>query len=365
MSNRLIKMGQVLCLLLFILIPSTFANNQEGAAKEKFDAGKFIFGHIRDDYSWHITNIGEHELSIPLPVIVKSQDRGWFVFMSAKFDHGKSSYQGFKISQDKAHPGKIMETLPDGSEVRPFDISITKNVFSLLISAVLLCWIFLSMAKSYKANPLKAPGGFRGAMEVLVLFILDEVIKPCIGKGYERYAPYLLTVFFFVLLNNTLGIIPIFPGGANVTGNIAITLVLAVCTFVAVNVFATKDYWKDIFLVPGVPTWLKLPIPLMPFLEFFGIWTKPIALMIRLFANMLAGHMIALVFMSLIFIFGSVSPMIGTGVGVFSVIFAICMDFLELLVIFIQAYVFTLLSAVFIGLSRIEPHKVEAEAHQH
>ncbi|MDR3705478.1 MAG: F0F1 ATP synthase subunit A [Paludibacteraceae bacterium] len=362
MSNRVIKNWQVIFLLLFILIPSAFAN-ANAEPEKKFDAGKFIFGHIRDDYSWHITSVGEHELSIPLPVIIKSQSRGWFVFMSTKFNHGKDVYLGFKISQDKAHIGKIMEMLPDGSEVRPFDISITKNVFSLLISVIILCWIFLSMAKTYKAKPISAPGGFRAAMEVLVLFILDEVIKPCIGKDYARYTPYLLTVFFFILLNNVLGIIPIFPGGANVTGNIAITLVLAVCTFVMVNVFATKEYWREIFLVPGVPTWLKLPIPLMPMLEFMGILTKPVALMIRLFANMLAGHMITLVFMALIFIFGSVSPFIGAGVGVFSVLFAICMNVLELLVIFIQAYVFTLLSAVFIGLSRVEPHHEEAHHH--
>ncbi len=344
-----------------MLSQATFANepiheeHEESAKEEKFDPGSFIFGHIRDGYSWHVTSIGEHEISIPLLVILKGNNGDWHIFSSSKFEHGHASYEGFKISKSEKYLDKVVEIV-DGEEVRPFDISITKNVASLLISAIILCWIFLSMSKVYKQEPLKAPGGFRAVMEVLVLFILDEVIKPCIGKGYERYTPYLLTVFFFIFLNNLLGIIPFFPGGANVTGNIAITLVLAVCTFVAVNVFATKEYWREIFLVPGVPSWLKLPIPLMPMLEFMGILTKPVALMIRLFANMLAGHMIAMVFMALIFIFGSVSPYVGTGVGVFSVIFAVAMNILELLVIFIQAYVFTLLSAVFIGLSRVEPH---------
>lgn len=208
---------------------------------------------------------------------------------------------------------------------------------------------------------MKAPGGFRGAMEYMVVFIQDGAIKPCIGKDYLRYSPYLLTLFFFILINNTMGIIPIFPGGANLTGNIATTMVLALCTMFVVNVFANKDYWRDIFLVPSVPMWLKFPIPMMPILELVGVFTKPLALMIRLFANMLAGHMIAMVFMALIFVFGSISPLLGTGVSVFSVFFAIFMNVLELLIIFIQAYVFTLLSAVFIGLSREETSRKETK----
>ncbi|MDR1678935.1 MAG: F0F1 ATP synthase subunit A [Prevotellaceae bacterium] len=356
--NKRFKFWQILLLLFFAFAPATQAAGQAGEheAQETFDAGKFIFGHIRDDYNWHITNIGEHPISIPLPVIVKSAERGWFVFSASKFEHGHAAYEGFHISQDKATPGKIMEILPDGSQQRPLDLSITKNALSIIISGIILLWIFLSITKIYKRNPMVAPKGFHAAMEVLVLFILDEVIKPCIGKNYARYTPYLLTVFFFILLNNIMGIIPIFPGGATVTGNIAVTLVLAVFTFLFVNIFGTKEYWKDIFLVPAAPAWLKLPIPIMPLLEFVGVISKPFALMIRLFANMLAGHIIALVFMALIFIFGSISPYIGTGVGVFSVLFAICMNILELLVIFIQAYVFTLLSAVFIGLSQLEPH---------
>ena len=354
MSNNKYRGWKIVLLLLIVcLLP---AHAGETSEKKAFNPAEFIIGHITDSYNWHITSIGGKEISIPLLVIVKSQDRGWFVFPSSRFEHGHAAYKGFEISQSAKYKGKAVEILPGNEEYRPLDLSITKNVASLLISSILICWIFLSLARHYKKAPMGSPKGFQGAMEVVVVFIQNEVIKPCIGKDYLRYSPYLLTLFFFILTNNILGIIPIFPGGANLTGNLATTFVLAVCTFIAVNVFATKEYWKEI-LWPEVPTWLKVPIPMMPFLELVGIFSKPIALMIRLFANMLAGHMIAMVFMAMIFIFGSISPMLGSGVSVLAIFFAIFMNFLELLVIFIQAYVFTLLSSVFIGLSRVEAHK--------
>lgn len=190
-------------------------------------------------------------------------------------------------------------------------------------------------------------------IEALVVMINDEVIKGCIGEDYRRYAPYLLTAFFFVLVNNLMGILPIFPGGANVTGNIAITLVLALCTFLFTNIYGTKAYWKDIFW-PKVPLWLKVPVPLMPMIELFGIFTKPFALMIRLFANIMAGHAAILSLVAIIFITVKAGPVINGSMTVISVLFGIFMDLLELLVAFIQAYVFTMLSAVFIGLSRIK-----------
>ncbi|MDD4921209.1 MAG: F0F1 ATP synthase subunit A [Bacteroidales bacterium] len=354
MSNNKYRGWKIVLLLLVVfLLP---AHASETAEKEAFNPGKFIIGHISDAYGWHITAFGKNEISIPLPVIVKSQDRGWFVFSSSRFEHGHAAYEGFELSTSDKYNGKVVEIQPNNGEIRPMDLSITKNVASLLISAILLLVIFMSLAKHYRKAPMVSPRGFQGAMEVVVVFIQNEVIKPCIGKDYLRYSPYLLTVFFFILINNLLGVIPFFPGGANLTGNIAVTFVLATCTFVAVNVFGSKHYWKDI-LWPEVPVWLKCPIPMMPFLELVGIFSKPVALMIRLFANMLAGHMIAMVFMALIFVFGSISPMLGSGVSVLAILFAIFMNFLELLVIFIQAYVFTLLSSVFIGLSRMEPQK--------
>ena len=218
----------------------------------------------------------------------------------------------------------------------------------------------MSCGRWYKKHPLEdgAPKGGGGMIEATVLSIYNDVIKGCIGENYRRYAPYLLTAFFFVLVNNLMGLIPIFPGGANVTGNIAVTMVLAICTFLDVNIFGTKTYWKDIFW-PDVPWWLKVPVPMMPFIEFFGIFTKPFALMIRLFANMLAGHMAMLVLTCLIFISASMGPALNGTLTVASVLFNIFMNALELLVAFIQAYVFTMLSAVFIGLAQ-EEHKEKA-----
>lgn len=355
---------RLLLLLALVAVPafaSEAAKEPVNAEKEAFNPGEFIFGHISDAYSWHVTKIGKTEISIPLLIIAKSQSRGWFVFSSAKFHHGEEPYQGFEVATEGTFKGKLVEIV-NNQQVRPLDLSITKNVASLLISAFLLLWIFLSLAKFYRRDPMKAPGGFQGAIEVVIVFMLDEVIKPGVGKGYAKYAPYLLTLFFFILVNNMLGIIPIFPGGANLTGNIATTMVLAVLSLLIINVFANKEYWKEIFLVPTMPSWLRFPIPLMPFLELVSVFTKPLALCIRLFANMLAGHMIAMVFMAMIFIFGAISPLMGAGVSIFALFFAIFMNLLELLVVFLQAYVFTMLTSFFIGMAHPEPHEAHAGA---
>jgi F-type H+-transporting ATPase subunit a len=333
------------------------------AEEEKFDAGKFIFGHIGDAYDWHITDVGKTKITIPLLVIVKSPERGWFVFPSSRFEHGHATYQGFEIASGGVNDKKVVEIQPDGTQIRPLDLSITKNVASLLISAILLVWIFIGMARFYRKNPMKAPGGIRGILEVIIVFVQDEVIKPGVGKDYLKYSPYLLTLFFFILINNLLGVIPVFPGGANLTGNIATTMVLAVLSMLLINVFANKAYWEEILLVPDMPKWLRQPIPFMPFLELVGVITKPLALCIRLFANMMAGHMIAMVFMAIIFIFGSISPLLGTGVSVFALFFAIFMNLLELIVVFLQAYVFTMLTSFFIGMAHPEPHHAKQLKH--
>ena len=200
-----------------------------------------------------------------------------------------------------------------------------------------------------------APKGFVGAMEIFIMDINDNIIKSAIGKGYEKYAPYLLTVFFFILINNFMGLIPFFPGGANTTGNIAVTLVLALCTFAAISFSGTKEYWKEI-LWPDVPTWMKIPLPLMPAIEIFGVFTKPFALMIRLFANIMAGHTIILGLTSLIFVTVAMGAATNIGMSALSILLTAFMLFVELIVAYIQAYVFTLLSAVFIGLSRVKKH---------
>ncbi len=331
-------------------------------AHEKFNASKLILEHIADSYEWHITKIGDHNLSIPLPVILYSKSSGFHFFISNKFQNGTVSYSGFRIGNEESkYKGKIVEILADGSEVRPFDFSITKNVASLFISIILLLLIFLSVAKRYKEGYDRAPKGFQGMLEPIVLFIRDDVVKASIGEEkYRKYLPFLLTIFFFILINNLMGLIPILPGGANLTGNIAVTMVLALFTFVTVMFSGSKDYYTHLVNAPGIPWWLKFPVPLMPLVEIMGVFTKPFVLMLRLFANITAGHIIALGFYSLIFIFGEKSVYAGYGFSVVTILFTIFMGLLELLVAFIQAYVFTLLSALYIGMA-LEQHEGHAE----
>lgn len=283
--------------------------------------------------------------------------------MSSRLEENDGKYEGFYIAPaGSRYEGKIVERNAAGEEVRPWDISITKVTLSLFINSAILLIIILSVAHWYRKREqgAYAPGGFVGFMEMFIMMIHDDVIKSCVGPNYKKFAPYLLTAFFFIFINNIMGLIPIFPGGANVTGNIAITLVLALFTFVIVNIFGTKHYWKDVFW-PDVPWWLKVPIPMMPFIEFFGVFTKPFALMIRLFANMLSGHMAMLVLTCLIFISASMGPAINGSLTVASVLFNIFMNLLEVLVAFIQAYVFTMLSAVFIGLAQEGGKKEEVK----
>jgi len=328
--------------------------------KEKLDVKELILEHLADSYSWHITKVGNTDIAIPLPVIVYSKTSGLHVFLSSAFKEG-ASYEGLIIAAEGKYKGKIIEKDSQGNENRPIDISMTKVVCSLLFNSALLIFIILTVARSYKKDTFESKKGFVGFMEMFIMNINDEVIKPCVGKDYKRFSPYLLTVFFFIFLTNLMGLIPIFPGGANITGNIAITFVLAICTFIIVNVVGTKEYWKEIFW-PDVPLWLKVPLPLMPVIELVGVFTKPFALMIRLFANMLAGHSIVLGLTCLVFVTVSLGPAMNTSMTVISVVFNVFINLVEVLVAFIQAYVFVLLSAVFIGLARVEPHHAK-EAH--
>lgn len=330
---------------------------REAAAGEEgggLDMKEYLFGHIGDSYGWHITTINGHHVSIPLPVILHSKTTGWHVFSSSHIAEGET-YEGFHIAADgEKHEGKLVEETADGA-VKPFDISITKNVAGIMFSSLLLMVLVLTTARWYRKHDAmeEAPKGFAGVMEMIITMIEDDIIKDCIGKDYKRYSPYLLTAFFFIFINNLLGIVPFFPGGANVTGNIAVTLAMAMFTFIAINVFGNKHYWKDI-LWPDVPVFLKA-IPLMPAIEIMGMFTKPFSLMVRLFANILAGHIMLLGVLAMIFLTASLGPAINSGLSVVVVIFGVFMDVLELLVAFLQAYVFTMLSAVFIGLSRQEP----------
>jgi F-type H+-transporting ATPase subunit a len=328
------------------------------AESKGFNPGDFMFDHIKDAHDWHLLSIGDKHISIPLPVILYSKNSGFHVFMSGKFRHGHASFRGFHLETSGENKGKILEE--DGS--KPLDLSITKNVAAMLCSIVIILLIFLSVGKKYRRNPVSAPSGLQSFVEPIVTFLRDDVIKPSIGPKYERYMPFLLTLFFFIWINNMLGLIPFPPGGANLTGNIAVTMVLALFTFVITAFSGNKSYWKHIVNTPGVPAWLKLPpLPIIPLVEVIGVFTKPFVLMVRLFANITAGHIIAMGFISLIYIFGEMSSGLGYGVSVVTILFNVFMTFLELLVAFIQAFVFTFLSSIYFGLAVEEHH----ESHEH
>ena len=337
-------------ILVLLAVLSSVQINASETEGEKINIPEIVLEHLSDSYEWHIASYEGKHISIPLPIIVRSYSTGeWYVCTAHSLPE--------QFFFDETHHGKIYEKLPDGTRERPLDLSITKTVTQIWIVVIVLIAIFLSCAKWYKTRDEKseAPGGFVGMIEMFVMTIHDDLIKPSVGENhYKPYAPYLLTVFFFIFTTNIIGLIPIFPGGANVTGNINITLFLAVCTMLAINLFGNKEYWKEIFW-PEVPLFLKAyPAPVMPLIELFGVFTKPFALMIRLFANMMAGHAVILSFTCVIFLGWSMGVGYGLGLNIFSIIMLLFMNCLEVLVAFVQAYVFTMLSAVFIGLAHKE-----------
>ena len=344
------KVKSIILLMLVALLPVQLYAEETAHEGEELDIPEIVLEHLADAYEWHIASYQGKHLSIPLPVIIRSKNTGQWHFCTAH-----NLPDGFFLSEE--HHGKIYERLADGSEGRPLDFSITKAVLQIWIVVAILIIVFLSCARWYKKRDAKsdAPKGFVGMMEMLVTYLNDDLIRPSIGeKHYKQYAPYLLTVFFFILTCNLIGLIPIFPAGANVTGNINITFFLALCTMLAINIFANKEYWKEIFW-PDVPLFLKAyPAPVMPVIELFGVFTKPFALMIRLFANMMAGHAVILSFTCVIFLGWSMGVGFGLGLNAFSIIMLLFMNLLEVLVAFVQAYVFTMLSAVFIGLAHKE-----------
>ena len=304
---------------------------------EEFNPGDMIMHHVVDDHIWHFAD--GHYGTLYLPVIVYSSERGLDVFSSSNFydeHHNLKPYDGYVL--DHGHISI------EGSEASVLDLSITKNVAMLFITAALMLVVFLSVAKGYKRNAGNAPSGIQSFFEPIIVFIKDEVIKPNIGHGYEKYTPYLLTLFFFILFGNMLGLL---PGAANLTGNIAVTLVLAVFTFLITNFSGNRHYWNHIFNTPGVP--LPLKIIIVP-VEIIGIFTKPISLMIRLFVAITAGHIVMLSLIGLVFIFQSYF------VGIGSTLIVLFINLIELLVAAIQAYVFTMFSALYIGLATEDHH---------
>lgn len=324
---------------LLILLLFTSINHDLFSAEKKgddFNMGEMIMHHVLDDYQYEIM----HGLVIPLPVILYTEKNGLLIFSSSNLfddDHVplEEGYNGFKY-----YHGKLKPIDQDASYV---DLSITKNVAFLILTATLMILVFLSVAKGYSKKN-SAPKGIQALFEPVIIFVRDDIVKPNIGENYEKYLPYMLTLFFFIFFGNVLGLM---PGAANLTGNIAVTLSLALFTFLITNFSGNKHYWKHIFWTPGIPIIMRVII--LP-IELIGVFSKPISLMIRLFAAITAGHIVLLSFIGLIFIFQSYF------VGVMSALFVVGLNLVELMVAGIQAYVFTMFSSVYIGLATEDGH---------
>jgi F-type H+-transporting ATPase subunit a len=348
-----VKKLQLLLLGLLVLFSTNLSaqeeTNKTAEQKGSFNAQEVIFGHILDNHEYHFTGYTdaqgkEHSISIPLPVIVYSKEKGLSAFSSSRFEEGAAVYNGYKLNEN----GKIVAVKEDGTvddAVKVYDFSITRNVAQMILALTVLTWLMLSVANTYKKGigVVSAPKGKQSLLETVIIFVRDEIAKPCLGHRYEKYLPYILTLFFFILINNLFGLI---PGTANVSGNIAFTGVLGIISFVVILFSSDSHYWLDIINPPGVPFLVKFI--LVP-IEIASLFIKPFALIIRLFANMVAGHIIIISLISLIFILGGASKTTGWSTAPFSVAFTVFIYFIEILVAFIQAFIFAMLTAVFIG----------------
>jgi F-type H+-transporting ATPase subunit a len=327
---------RLIFLSLFFFLSTIAFSADEADSSSEFVPSEMIVHHVLDDHIWHFFD--GHYGTLYLPVIVYSEAKGLDVFSSANFyddNHKVKEYAGYKLDH-----GHITLTASGESVL---DLSITKNVLMLFLNTALLVVALMLVARKYKNSHMKAPSGFQNLIESIVVYLRDEVVRPNIGDKYEKFLPYLLTLFFFILFGNILGLM---PGAANLTGNIAVTMVLAIFTFFYTNLNGKKGYWMHIFWPPGVPAPLK---PIIVLVEFIGIFTKPISLMVRLFVAITAGHIVMLSLISLVFIFGSIY------VGIGSTLIVLFINIIEILVAFIQAYVFTMFSSLYIGMA-IEDH---------
>jgi F-type H+-transporting ATPase subunit a len=364
----------VFSVLLLFSANTVFGQGEHKEKKQEFNAKELIFGHVLNSHDFHFLDI-KHEdgtathVGIPLPVILYSSQKGFSVFMSSEFEHGHKTYNGYMLLTDesiaklnldekKFNPQQIVAVNDNGeidASVKVYDISLTRNVVQMILGLSLFVWVMLRIAKRYKSGVgvTSAPRGSQSLFEPVVTFVRDEVAIPNLGDSYEKYLPFLLTIFFFILINNLVGLI---PGSANVTGNIAFTFIFGLIAFVVIIASSNKHYWGHIFNPPGVPGWVKgILVPV----EVLGVFTKPFALIIRLFANMVAGHIIIICLISLIFIFGNLNIAVGWGVSPVSIAFTIFIYFIEVLVAFIQAFIFAMLTAVFIGQAREGAHHHE------
>ena len=354
---------KMLILSLFVLTMNTgvFASGDEHGSSEKFEAGKMITHHILDSHEWHLFDLRDdegvkHPVSVPLPIIFYHKGHGLQMFMSSKFEHGTATYKGYAMHHENieyvGEGGHSSEEGEHGSGI--IDFSITKNVVTVLLVALLVILLFTSIGRAYNRKPNSAPKGIQSFFEPIIMFIRDDIAVPIIGEHKaHKFLPFLLSVFFFIWFGNMLGLIPFIPGGANMTGNISITLVLAAITFFITLKNGNKHYWRHVFAMPGVP-W-PLYIILTP-IEIIGVLLKPLVLAIRLFANITAGHITILAFISLIFILGEKSAVAGWSVSVASIALSVFMTFLEILVAFLQAFIFTLLSATYFAAATEEAH---------
>lgn len=352
----------ILLLTLAFATGTACAAEEHGGEEGGISLKEILFGHVQDAYQWHVTDINEHAVVIPLPMIFYSEHSGMHFMCSSQFEHEPNAEllregpEGFYIKGAEDEKGQIVEKVGDSLQPVLVDISITKQVCILFIDAILLVICILIPARWCKKHKISdpAPGGFTGLMHMFIMSVYEDIVKSVLGEKADKYAPYLLTCFFFIFFANLMGVVPFPPGGGNITGNISITCFLALCTFLITNVTGNGHYWREIFW-PEVPTWLKCPVPLMPVIELFGVFIKPIVLMVRLFANMLAGHAIAISLSCMIFIMfglgGFMGNLLGGIITPVSVLMSIFMMFLELLVCYIQAMVFTLLSAIYINMS--------------
>ncbi|MCS6819045.1 MAG: F0F1 ATP synthase subunit A [Chitinophagales bacterium] len=337
-----------LLIVFSLLFISVFAEQQSerqesSGKKEVYNPTPMILHHIADANEFEIV----HGLAVPLPCIIYNFTTGKLSFFMSN-NREKMVAEGYVLDHGRVKPLNKEEKI--------LDLSITKNVFGMLLASLLLIIVFFNVKSAYEKNKFSAPRGLQSLLEPVIIFVRDDIAKQALGNKAEYYLPYLMTAFFFILTNNLLGLVPIFPGSANVTGNIAVTMVLALITGIIINVKANKYYWKHIFLPE--PLWMA---PLLIPVELLGVLTKPITLMIRLFANIAAGHIIVLSLISLIFVFGSIWGVIGSGVGALvAVPFTLFISVIELLVAFIQAFIFTMLSAVFISMAIEEHHGHEA-----
>jgi len=355
-ANRwfMIRARLLSIILLLLLAFQTNASTSNNEQHEGFSTVDYVFDHISDSHEWFFFSIGQKHIALPLPIIVYSKHSGLNIFLSSKFHHPPHDFR-FYIEAEGDNKGKIFEKLPDGTISTPLDLSITKTLVGVILVAFLLIYLGLQAAKSAKTNSQQAPKRLQNIVEMLVIFVRDQIAIPFIGKNYKKYTPFLITLFIFILMANLIGLV--LPLQIGVTSNIAVTLALAAITFLITIASGNRHYWSHIFN-PDAPWFMKTPIlPLMQLIEVIGVIIKPTILMIRLFANMLAGHMIVTVLVALIFLFSaSIHPIAGAGVSVISVLFSVFIVLLDILVSFIQAYIFTLLSAMYFGSATSNGH---------